>query len=129
MASKAAHMQLVNHGLGKGPLERQIALPIVPIGIGYDAFHGHSGIVTRPRRSPAVVCFWDGHSKPVRVKQHFLGVEPTSALRVEGPVSAIGVHLAWPKARHKDMPVVMRAMFIGIEWDDPCGLRGILVIE
>src|SRR4029453_6610462 len=39
MASKAAHMQLVNHSLGKRPFERQIVLPIVSIGIGYDALY------------------------------------------------------------------------------------------
>ena len=129
MASKAAHMQLVNHGLGKGPLERQIALPIVPIGIGYDAFHRHGDIVAGPRRSPAVVCLGDGYGKPVRIEQHLLGVKPKSAVRIEGPVRPVGVHLARPKVRHKDMPVVIRAMFIGVERDDPCGLRGILVIE
>ena len=83
MASKAAHMQLVNDGLGKGPLERQIAFPIVPVGIGDDAFHRHGGVVAGPRRSPAVVCLGHGHGKPVRVEQHLLGVEPKSAVRVE----------------------------------------------
>ena len=53
MASKASHMQLVNHGLGKSPIERQIALPIVSIWIGYDALHRHSDIVARPRRQPS----------------------------------------------------------------------------
>ena len=81
MASKAAHMQLVNHGLGKGPLERQIAFPIVSIGIGYDAFHRHGGIVAGPRRSPAVVCLGDGYGKTVRVQEHLLGVEP----KIRGP--------------------------------------------
>src|SRR5215472_9450422 len=53
MTRKAAHMQLVKHGLNKGPLERQIALPIVATGICYDAFHRHGGIVAPARRGPA----------------------------------------------------------------------------
>src|SRR4029450_7186603 len=81
------------------------------------------------RRSPTVVCRRGDYSKSVRVQEHLLGVKPISAVRVEGPVRPIGVHLARLKVRHKDMPVVMRTMFIGIERDDPCRLGGILVIE
>src|SRR6476619_8355436 len=106
MTSKSAHMQLVNHGLDKGSRERQITLPIVPTGIGYDAFHRHSDIISGPRRSPAVVCLGEGYGKPVRVQEHLLGVKPRSAVRVEGPVRPVGVHLARLKVRHKDMPIV-----------------------
>src|SRR5215468_8330497 len=35
LTRKTAHMQLVNHGLGKGPSKGPIALPIVATGIGY----------------------------------------------------------------------------------------------
>ena len=31
VASKSAHMELVNYGLGKWPLERQITLPVIVI--------------------------------------------------------------------------------------------------
>ena len=99
MTSKSAHMQLVNHGLGKRPRERQITLPIVPIGIGYDAFHRHGEIVAGTRRSPAVVCLGHGYGKPVRIEQHLLGVKPKSAVRIEGPVRPVGVHLARLKVR------------------------------
>ena len=129
MAREAAHMELVDHGLGKGPLERQTAVPVIAIGIGYDAFHGRGGIVAGPRRSPAVVCRGDRYGETVRVEEHLLGVEPISTLRGEGPVRPVGIHLARLKVRHKDMPVVIGAVLLGIERDDPCGLRGILVIE
>ena len=102
MARKAAHMQLVNHGLGKRPLERPIAFPIVPVGIGNDAFHRHRDIVAGPRRSPAVVCPRDGYDKPVRVEKN-LGVEPKSTARIESPVRAVGIHPAragGPARRH-----------------------------
>ena len=129
MASKAPHMQLVNHGLGKGPLERPIAFPIVPIGIGDDAFHCHRDIVAGPRRSPAVVHPGDGYDKPVRVNEHLVGVKPKPSVRVERAVRPVGVHLARLKTRHEGMPVVIGAMLIRRERDDPCGLRSILVIE
>src|SRR4029450_8902253 len=80
------------------------------------------------RRSPTVVCRRGDYSKSVRVQEHLLGVKPRSAVRVEGSVRPIGVHLARLKVRHKDMPVVMRTMFTGVERDDPCRLGGILVI-
>ena len=129
MACEAPHMQLVNHGLGKGPLERPIAFPIVPVGIGHDAFHRHRDIVAGPRRSPAVVCPGDGYDKPVRVEKHLLGVEPKSTARIESPVRAVGIHLARLEARHEGVPVVIGAMLIRIERDDPCGLRSIFVVE
>ena len=52
MASKSAHMQLVNHSLDKRARERQIALPIVSIGIGYDALHRHGEHCRRAAPQP-----------------------------------------------------------------------------
>src|SRR5262245_62884856 len=119
MASEPSHVQLVNHGLGKGPLERQIALPVITIGIGYDAFHGQAGIVSRPRRSPPVVSVWDCYSEPVRVEEHLLGVETTSMLRGEWPVRPVGIHLPRLKPRHEDMPIMRGAVLIRIERNHP----------
>ena len=50
-------------------------------------------------------------------------------LRGEWPVRPVGIHLARLEARHKDMPIVMGAVLIRIERDDPRGLGGISVIE
>src|SRR6476619_3648685 len=129
MTGKSAHMQLVNHGLDKRAREWQITLPIVPIGVGYNAFHRYGKIVAGTRRSRAVVCLGHGYGKPVRIEQHFLRVKPKSAVRIEGPVSPVSIHLARPKVRDKDMPVMIRAMLIGVERDDPRGLLSILIIE
>src|SRR4029453_6814458 len=41
----------------------------------------------------------------------------------------VSIHLARPKVRHKHMPVVIGAMFIRSERNDPCGLLSIHVIE
>jgi hypothetical protein len=122
-------VKLVDHGLRKGPVERQIAHPIIAIGIGYDAFHGHGRIVTGPRGCPAVVSLWDRYDESVRIKEDLLGVKPGSVFWCEGPVSTIGIYLAWLQVWHKDMPVVMDAVFTGFERDDPCGLDGIRAIE
>jgi len=129
MASEPSHVKLVNHGLGEGPLERQIALPVIPIGIGYDAFHGQAGIVSRPRRSPPVVSFWDCYSEPVRIEEHLLGVETISMLRGEWPMRPVGIYLPRLEAWYKCMPIVMGAVIIRIERDHSRGLGGIPVIE
>jgi hypothetical protein len=44
-------------------------------------------------------------------------------------MSPVSIHLARLKVRDEDMPVVIGAMFIGLERDDPCGRGGILAIE
>src|SRR5262249_61983019 len=124
MAGEPSHVELVNHGLGKGPLERSIVLPVITIGIGYDAFHGDAGIVTRPRRSPPVISLWDSYSEPVRVEEHLLGVEPTSVLRGEWPVRPVGIHLPRLEARHKYMPVELGAVLSRSRRREPPGLVG-----
>ena len=129
MARKAPYMQLVNHGLAKGPLKRPIAFPIVPIGIGDDAFHCHRDIVAGPRRGPAVVHPWDGYDKPVRVNEHLVGIKPKPTVRIEGAVRPVGVHLARPKTRHEGMPVAIGAMLIRTKRDYSYGLSSILVVE
>src|SRR5262249_37489285 len=109
MAREPRHVKLVDHCLGKGPAERQIALPIIAIGIGYDAFHGGGGIVTWPRGCPAVVFVWDSYGEPVRVEEHLLGVEAISAHRDKKTVCPVGIYLARFPARDKENPVVMGA--------------------
>jgi hypothetical protein len=44
-------------------------------------------------------------------------------------MSPVRIQLARLKVRHEDMPVVIAAMSIRLERDDPCGLGGILGIE
>src|SRR6266542_3712367 len=86
-------------------------------------------IVTGPRGGPAVVSLWDRYGETVRIEEHLLGVEPRSTIGCEGPVGPVGIHLARLEVWHKDMPVVIGAVLIGFERDNPCGLDGIRVIE
>ena len=55
MASKAAHMKLVNYGFGKGPLERQVAFPVIPRGIGHVVAINLSGLEARHKDMPVVI--------------------------------------------------------------------------
>jgi len=129
MARKSSNMKFVNHCLGKGPAERQIAPPVITIGIGHDTFQARRGIIARPRGGPAVVSVWHRYGQPVRINKHLLAVEPKSPFRGEGAVRSIGVYLTRPQVRHKDVPVVIGAVLIGFERDDRCRLDGIHVIE
>ena len=129
MAGEAAHMQFVNYGLGEGPLEWQIAFPIIVAGIGHDAFHRHSCVVAGPACGSAVVGFWDRYGKTIRVEQNLLAIEPKTALRDERPMGAVTINLPRFYVRDKDMPVVVGAMLMRIERNDLCRLRLIFVIK
>src|SRR5262249_39456509 len=129
MTRKGANMKLVNQGVGKGPLKRPIALPIIAPGIGYDTFHPHRDIVAPARRGPPVVRVRDCYGKSVRVEKHLLGVKPKSAVRIERTMSPVSIHLAQLYVGDEGMPVVIGAMPVGLQRNDPCGPGGILVIE
>ena len=129
MASEPRNMELVNHGFRDGPFERQIALPVIKTGIGYDAFHGYGDIIARPCGGQAVVCLGDGRGETVGIEKDLLGVKPKTTVRIKGPVCPVGIHLARLDVRDKDMPVVIGAMLTGIERYGPYRLLGILVIE
>ena len=129
MAGEAAHMKLVDHGLGEGPLERQIPFPVIAAGIGHDTFHRHRRVVAGPACGSAVVGFGDRYGETIRIEKNLLAIEPKTTFRRQWPMGSVGINLARFEIRDKDMPVVIGAVPVSIERDDLCRLRGILVIE
>src|SRR5271166_990170 len=129
MPREAADMELVYYGLGKWSPKRQIALPIVSMRIDDNAFHGRGAVITGQRRSPALVCIRHRDSETVRVEKHLIGIEPQSTVRRKGSMCPIRIHLAYLQARHKGMPVMIRAVLRSIERDDLRWLHGIFVLE
>jgi hypothetical protein len=59
-------MELIDHGMHKGPPQRLVTFPIVQSGIDYDIFHRSAGVVVT-----AAVFVRDRYSARVRVQQHF----------------------------------------------------------
>ncbi len=85
MTREAAHMKLVDHRLGEGSLQRQVAFTVVASGIGDDAFHRYRGIVAGPARGFAVIAFGERHGQTIRVEENFLAIEAKTSFRRERP--------------------------------------------
>ena len=113
MTGEAADVQLVNDRLGVRPLERHIAFPVVAAGIGDDAFHGDRRVVAAPARGSARVGVGHRDRETIRIEQNLLAVESVTTFRLERSVRPIGVDLARPDTRYKDMPVVIGAVPVG----------------
>jgi hypothetical protein len=122
-------MQFVNYGLGEGPLEWQIAFPIIAAGIGHDTFHRHRRVVAGPAYGSTVVGFWDRHGKTIRVEQKLGAVEPKTTFQRKRSLGTVAINLPGLQTRDEDMPVMVGAMSARIERNDLCRLRGILSIE
>ena len=107
MAGEPADVHLVDHGLRKRPVERNIALPVIAAGIGDHALHRGRAIVARQRSVDAAVGLRHGDGLAVWVQQHFGRVESQSPLRFERSECAIAIDLADLNTGHEDMPVVV----------------------
>jgi hypothetical protein len=59
-----------------------------------------------------------GDRKAVRIEQQLLAIESTTAPGFERSVCAGGVNLPGFEARYEDVPIVIRAIAVGIESDD-----------
>ena len=129
MPREAAHVEFVDDGLGEGPLERPIALPVITAGIGDDALHRDRGVAARPGRGHAVVAVGNRDGEAVWIEQDLLGVEPESTFRRERSMRAVRVDLARREAGHERMPVVVRPVALRRERDDAGRLRGTGAVE
>ena len=111
MPGEAADVHLVDDRLGEWPAERRVAFPVVPVGIGHDAFHGGSGVRARTR-SRRARSYASGHrdGEAVGIEKHLLRIEAQAAFGRERSVSAIGVHLTRRETGHEGVPVVIGAM-------------------
>ena len=121
VAGEAAHVELVDHGLGERALERLVPFPVVAAAVGgrHHALHGRGRVVAGTAGGLAVVTFGHRHRQAVGVEQQLLPVEPQATLRREGAVRAVAVDLSRAQPRDERVPVVVGAMRVRIERDDP----------
>ena len=126
---EAAHVELVDHRLPPGALERRVPLPIVVARIGDHALHRRRGVVARSARGLAAVPVGHGDRQGVGVEQKLARVEAQAALGREGTVGSISVELARRDPGHEDVPVVVGAVDGRIQRHDPGRLRRLLPVE
>ena len=115
MAREASHVHLVDDGLGNGPAQRLVALPVVAGIIHHDALHGRAGVVAGPAGRFPAVDGWHRHAAAVGVEQDLVRVITQTLFRRVGADGPIGVNLAGLHAGDERMPVVVGAVLRRIE--------------
>src|SRR5262245_51707502 len=110
-------MHLVHDGLGRPPLQRCVAFPIIRLHIYDHALHGGCGIVAGlPCRVATVVC-WNNSAAPVRIQEDFAWIETHSTRRIERAFNSITVDLPWLYPRYKDVPIMIGPVSCRIDRD------------
>ena len=118
VAREAAHVQLVDDGVKKRTLQRDVAFPVVRLRVGNDALDRNGAVVSRPRGRAPAVALRHRHGLAVGIEQHLRRVEAQAPLGIEGPVRAVAVDLPGAQAGHESVPVVVRPVPRGVERDD-----------
>src|SRR5271166_6315031 len=129
MLRETRNMHLVDHGLGEGPAQRCVALPIVDIGIDHHALYGVRVGFAVSARGVARVSIGHDDGASIGIKEDLGGIETQTALGIERTVGAIRINLSWTDSGHKDVPVMVGAMRVSIEADYPRRFRRGSVIE
>ena len=88
----------------------RVAFPIVCTRLNGDALHRHRGIVTFLSRNIATVALGDNGAASIGVDEDLGRIEAHSAWRIESPLKSVAVDLPFFHARHKYVPVVVRAV-------------------
>ena len=117
MPGEAADVKLVDDGLGDRAAERRDRLPSRN---GRDRRRRSSSLTATlsPGRSRiAVVRVGNRDGEPVRIESSFSASNRSPRSGVERPVSAVGIDLARPEFRDKDVPVVIRAVDCTVQRD------------
>src|SRR4029453_11602958 len=93
------------------------------------ALHGDCRVLTWLLGCPATVVRRHRHGLPVGIQEHLVRGEPQALGRVAWPAHPIAVELPGRETRHEDVPVVVRAMPLGIEANDAGGVCRLHVRE
>ena len=110
MTGEAAHMHFVDDRLRRRPVKRRVAFPIVRTRLDHHTFHGRRAIVAfLPSRFATVILRNNGGAS-IWIEEDFGRIESHSTRRIVGPLSSIAVYLPCSHARHKYVPVVIRAV-------------------
>ena len=129
MFSESAHVQFVDDAARVGVFQREVAFPIVGTRIDDDAFHGARTIIAGLRSSVAIIVIADHHAAPIRIEQHFAGIEAKAIVRLKRAVSAIAIQLPGAQTGHEDVPVVECFVALRIELNDAAGPGDVHFVE
>jgi|SRR5678810_990071 hypothetical protein len=88
-------------------MQRPIASPVVRRWIDDDALHRSAGVITLLMRGRAVVARRHDDRTPVRIQEHFAGVEPAALRWIEGAVHAEAVDLTCLQSGDEYVPIVI----------------------
>src|SRR5215472_6097407 len=130
MTSKAPNMHFVNDRPRNRSVERRITFPIVRVRINHYVLHRAGGVVFPPSncRVAVVRCRY-GYASAVRIEENLRRVEAQSVVRIARTFDTIAVDLAWLHIRHKDMPVMERAVGERVETDYTRRMTIILTVK
>src|SRR5215831_4887417 len=129
MPCEAPHVHLVHDCLRGGPTERSIALPIVRARIHHNAFHRGCSVLATFRSSLPVVPLGDRDSATVRIKKCLAGIKAQAVPRIKRPVDSITINLSRSQTGYEYMPIVVRAVYGGIDRDHALWAGIILTIK
>src|SRR5215469_32934 len=130
MTSEAPNMHFVNDRPRRRSVERRITFPIVRVGINHYVLHRAGSVVFLPSTcGVAVVRCRYGYASAVRIEENLRRVEAQAVVRIPRTFDTIAVDLTWLQIRHKDMPVIERAVGERVEMDYTCRVAIILTVK
>ena len=115
MAGEAADVQLIDHGLRKRALQRDIVPPVIASRVRDDALHRGGGIVARLGGSDATVALRDRDGQAIGIQQDLLRIKPEASFRFQRPNRPEAVELARLEIGDEDVPVVVGAVLFRIQ--------------
>src|SRR6516225_11888334 len=102
-------VHLVNDRMGRWPVNRRVAFPVIQAGIYYHALHRIGSVVSFLLRCFTRVVFRDDHAATIWVEQDFRSIKPQPAGGIVGSISPESVKPTGLHARDKGMPVMVGA--------------------
>ena len=123
MTREAGDVHFVNDGFGEGAARWRVALPIIGSGIDDHASEGRRGIISGFSGSFTAAACRHGNALAIRIEQQLLRVKPEPVCRIEWPRNSVAIDLTCRDPWNEHMPVVIGAVLMRIEVDDPRGLR------
>src|SRR6516162_10244122 len=110
MRCESFDVHLVNNRMGRWPVNRRVAFPVIQAGIHYHALHRSRSVVSFLRRCFTRVAFRDDHAATIGVEQNFRRIKSQTAGGIVGPISPESVKLTGLHTRDKGMPVMVSAV-------------------
>src|SRR6516165_11978007 len=99
MRCESFYVHLVNDRMGRWPVNRRVAFPVIQAGIYYHALHRIGSVVSFLLRCFTRVAFRDNHAATIWVEQNFRSIKSQPAGRIVRSISPKAVKLTGLHAR------------------------------